>query len=59
MKRFVQVPILGLVWLVVGLVVALANDYGGIDSGSDAWTLVLAILAWPLVLFGADVAVRF
>jgi hypothetical protein len=62
MQRFVKFPVaalVGLVWAVIGLVVALGNDYGQIDSGSDAWTLVLAIVLWPFLLAGADVAIRF
>ena len=59
MKRAVQVPVLLFVWSLVGLVVALANNYGEINSGSDAWSLVLAIIVWPLILFGADVSIRF
>lgn len=60
--RFVKIPamlVLVLAWALVGLVIALAHDYGDIDTGSDAWTLVLAVVLWPLVLVGADVRIQF
>jgi hypothetical protein len=62
MVRFVKIPamlFILLAWAIVGLVIALAQDYGDIDSGSDAWTFVLAVVMWPLVLLGADVRIQF
>lgn len=62
MQRFTKVPVwfmFAVIWAIIGLVVALGKDYGDVDSGSDAWTLAFAVLAWPLVLFGADVSIRF
>lgn len=62
MERIVKMPVLLLlltVWGVIGLIVALANDYGDIDTGSDGWTFALAVVLWPLVLFGADVRIQF
>lgn len=62
MQRFTKVPIwivIAVLWAFVGLIVALSKDYGEIDSGSDAWSLVFAVLIWPVVLAGADVSIRF
>lgn len=62
MQKFTKVPIwlvIAVVWALVGLVVALSQDYGEIDSGSDAWTLAFAVLTWPIVLAGGDVSIRW
>jgi hypothetical protein len=55
----VRISFLGVVYLVIGLVVAANNDYlenlGGIRAVVSA---VLAIVLWPLVLLGIDVRIR-
>ena len=47
--------LIGLVYVVIGVVVAAANDYftkfGSIKGVASA---VLAVLLWPLVLLGVD-----
>jgi hypothetical protein len=48
-----------LVYLVIGVVVAAAQDYlGDIGSLGDVINLILAILLWPLLLVGVDFNVR-
>lgn len=62
MTRFVRMPVLLLAvvaWGLVGLIVSLANDYGDINSGSDAWSFALAVILWPLLVVGADVRIQF
>lgn len=50
--------LLGLVWLIVGVVVAARRDYlEGIDTAGELLSAVLAILLWPLVLLGVDLHV--
>jgi hypothetical protein len=50
--------LLGL-WVIVGIIVAAANDYfDGVNTWNEFWAAVLAVLAWPLPLFGADISVR-
>jgi hypothetical protein len=47
---------LGLLYIVVGIIVAAMNDY--FDSVGTARRLgeaLLAVLLWPLVLFGVDI----
>lgn len=44
-----------IVYLAVGLVVASNNDYlGNLDDLSAVISALLAVLLWPLVLFGID-----
>lgn len=47
--------VLLVVYIVVGLVVAQANDYfAGVDSLVEVLSAILAVLLWPLVLLGVD-----
>ena len=50
---------LGLIYLVIGIVVAALNDY--FDSVRTVLRMVealLAVLLWPLVLLGIDINLR-
>ena len=52
-------PILGVLWIVVGLVVAAIYDYfDSLDTAGEILTLVAAILMWPVLLFGFDIQIR-
>jgi hypothetical protein len=42
-----------LVWIVIGVVVALSHGYG-ITNFSSVLSFLLAMLLWPLVLLGVD-----
>jgi len=50
---------LGAIYVVIGVVVAAINDYfdhlGSLERVGEA---VLAVLIWPLILFGVDVNLR-
>jgi hypothetical protein len=50
---------LGLVWLIVGVVVAATHDY---FEKLDTWRLLLsallAVFLWPLVLLGIDLHIK-
>ena len=44
------------VYLIVGLVVAIAKGYfNNVGSVGDVVEILVAILIWPLVLFGVDI----
>ncbi|MGY1693022.1 hypothetical protein [Geodermatophilus sp. SYSU D01105] len=43
-----------LVYLAVGLVVALTQGYNSVAGISEVLSLVVAVILWPLVLFGID-----
>jgi hypothetical protein len=46
-------------WVIVGIIVAAANDYfDSVNTWNEFWAAVLAVLAWPLPLFGVDISVR-
>jgi hypothetical protein len=46
-----------LLWLGVGIVVALDHGYNTIRNLSDLLSLALAVLLWPAVLLGFDLHV--
>lgn len=51
--------IAGIIYLVIGMLVAATKDYlGTIDGFGDIINLLLAILLWPLVLLGVKFNLR-
>ena len=51
--------IFGIVYLVIGVLVAAGRDYlGSIDGFGEIINLLLAILLWPLVLLGVKFNLR-
>lgn len=49
-----------IVYLVIGVVVAAAQDYlGNIGNISDFVNLLLAVILWPLLLVGVDFNLSF
>jgi hypothetical protein len=48
----------GVLWLIIGLVVALSNGYG-ITNFSSLVSFLLALFLWPLVLLGINLHVQF
>ena len=46
--------LLTLVYLAIGLVVALTNVYNIVAGLSEILSLLVAIILWPAVLFGVD-----
>ena len=53
-----RIPFLLLVYLVIGVVVAYAENYlENVDRTKRLLSAILAILLWPLVLLGFDVKV--
>ena len=50
---------LGLVYLVIGIIVAAMNDYfDSVGSARRIGEALLAVLLWPLVLLGIDINLR-
>jgi hypothetical protein len=50
--------LLGIVWIVVGVIVAAANDYfESLETAGRVLTAIAAILFWPLLLFGFDIRI--
>jgi hypothetical protein len=48
-----------LIWIIVGIVVALSNGYSGITNFSSLVSFLLALFLWPLVLLGVNLHVQF
>ncbi len=50
---------LGAVYLIVGVIVAAVNDYfDNFNTLRAVGEALIAILIWPLVLFGVDINLR-
>ena len=43
-----------LVYLAIGVVVALTHGYNSVAGLSEILSLIVAIILWPAVLFGVD-----
>ena len=54
-RRF---SLLGLIYVLVGIYVAFANDYITIRIVKLVLSALLAIFLWPLVLLGVDLRIR-
>jgi hypothetical protein len=50
--------LLGLIYVLVGIYVAFAEDYIGIRLIKLVLSALLAIFLWPLVLLGVDLRIR-
>jgi hypothetical protein len=50
----VRISLLGLVYLAVGIVVALTHGYNSVAGLSEVLSLIIAVILWPAVLFGVD-----
>lgn len=49
-----RISLLGLVYLAVGVVVALTHGYNSVAGVSEVLSLIIAVILWPAVLFGVD-----
>jgi hypothetical protein len=60
MERRVSISWVLLVWLIVGVVVAINKDYGrSLDTGSQIATFLLAVILWPIPATGGSVFIHF
>jgi hypothetical protein len=50
----VRSSLFGLIYLAIGVVVALTNGYNSVAGVSEILSLVIAIVLWPAVLFGVN-----
>lgn len=49
-----------LVWLAIGVVVAINKDYAdSLDTGSQIATFLLAVILWPIPATGGGVLINF
>ena len=54
MEEPVRFSLFGLIYLAIGVVVALSNGYNSIAGLSEILSLLIAVILWPLVLLGVD-----
>ena len=54
-RRF---SLLGLIYVLVGIYIAFAYDYIGIQLIKRVLSTLLAIFLWPLVLLGVDLKIN-
>jgi hypothetical protein len=54
-RRF---SLLGLIYVLVGVYVAFANDYITVRVVKIVLSALLAIFLWPLILLGVDLHIR-
>jgi hypothetical protein len=55
----VRINALALVYLVIGVLVAVARDYfDNLENVKRIISALLAVLLWPLVLLGVDLNIR-
>ena len=55
-----RIPVILLIWVVVGVIVAITKDYGNsIDSGSEIATFILTVVLWPIPATGGQVGIVF
>lgn len=58
MTRRRGVSLFTLVYLAIGVVVALTNGYNTFTNVSEVLSAIIAVLLWPAVLFGADLRIN-
>ena len=59
MLRYGRPPALGAIWILVGVVVAAIYDYfDSLDTAGEVLSVLVAVVFWPILLFGFDVQIR-
>ena len=54
-----RINFLGIIYLVIGAVIAGTHDYyNNVDTAKDVISAALAIVLWPLVLFGVNLHIH-
>lgn len=60
MRGRVRIPIVLLIWVVIGVIVAVSKNYAdNMDGASALATFVLAVLLWPIPALDGAVAIVF
>lgn len=60
MRGRVSIPVVLLIWLVIGVIVAISNDYADtLENASQVATFVLATVLWPIPATGGAVLISF
>lgn len=59
MRTRVRIPLVVLIWVVIGVIVAVNKGYGDIDNSSELATFALAVFVWPIPALDGSVAIAF
>jgi hypothetical protein len=60
MRGRVRIPIVVLVWVVIGVLVAVNKGYGDVmENASNVATFMLAVVLWPIPALDGQVAIVF
>jgi hypothetical protein len=59
MNARVSIPVILLIWVVIGVIVAINKGYGDVNNNSQAATFVLAVILWPIPALDGAVGIRF
>lgn len=60
MRGRVRIPIVFLIWVVIGVVVAVNKGYGEVmENASHLATFLLAVVLWPVPALDGQVAIVF
>ncbi|HEX6236975.1 MAG TPA: hypothetical protein VFZ68_07260 [Acidimicrobiales bacterium] len=59
MRTRVRIPLVVLIWVVIGVIIAVNKGYGDIDNASELATFALAVFLWPIPALDGAVAIRF
>ncbi len=55
---FRRPSLIGILWIVIGVVVAATNDYfDSLSTAGRILTAVAAVLFWPLIVVGFDISI--
>lgn len=49
-----RVSLVTLIYLAVGVVIALTHGYNSVAGASEILSLIIAVVLWPAVLFGVN-----
>lgn len=58
MSSRISIPLVLLIWVVVGVVVATNEGFADFDSTEHVVQFILNVLAWPIPAFGGGVDVN-
>jgi hypothetical protein len=60
MRGRVRIPILLLIWIIIGIFVAVNKGYAtNIDNASQVATFMLAVFLWPIPALDGAVGITF
>jgi hypothetical protein len=60
MRGRVRIPIVLLIWIIIGVLVAVNKGYGEVmENASNVATFMLAVMLWPIPALDGTVAIIF